>query len=54
MEQIQSWDNNTTKSINWLLVLSFKNGDDDPTRSSFDEYYILLVEMKDFNALIDW
>ena len=37
-----------------LFVLSFKNGDDDPTRNSFDEYYIpLVVEIKDVNALID-
>ena len=26
---------------------------DDPTRNSFDEYYMILVEIKDFNALID-
>ena len=25
----------------------------DPTRNSFDEYYMSLVEIKDFNALID-
>ena len=24
-----------------------------PTRNSFDEYYMPLVEIKDFNALID-
>ena len=43
----------TFRNINRLFVLSFKNGDDDPTRISFDEYYMLLVEIKDFNALID-
>ena len=43
----------TFRNINRLLVLSFKNGNDDPTRNSFDEYYILLVEIKDFDALID-
>ena len=43
----------TFRNINRLFVLSFKNGDDDPTSNSFDEYYMLLVEIKDFNALID-
>ena len=36
-----------------MFVLSFKNGDDNPTRGSFDEYYMSLVEIKGFNALID-
>ena len=36
-----------------MFVLSFKNGNDDPTRDSFDECYMPLVEIKDFNALID-
>ena len=36
-----------------MSVLSFKNGDDDPTRFSFDKFYMPLVEIKDFNALID-
>ena len=31
----------------------FKNGNNDPTRDSFDKYYMSLVEIKDFNALID-
>ena len=43
----------TFRNINRLFVLSFKNGGDDPTRYSFDKYYIPLVEIKDFNALID-
>ena len=43
----------TFKNITRLLVLSFKNGDDYPTRYSFDKYYMPLVEIKDFNALID-
>ena len=34
-------------------MFSFKNGDDDPTRNYFDEYYMPLVEIKDFNTLID-
>ena len=32
---------------------SFKNGNDYPTRNSFDKYYMLLVEIKTFNTLID-
>ena len=43
----------TFRNINRLFVLSFKNGNDDPARDSFDEYYMPLVEIKDFNALID-
>ena len=36
-----------------MFVLSFKNGDDDFTRHSFDQYCLPLVEIKDFNVLID-
>ena len=43
----------TFRNINRLFVLSFKNGDDDPARYSFDQYYMSLVEIKDFNTLID-
>ena len=43
----------TFRSINRLFVLSFKNGNNDPTRSSFDECYMPLVEINDFNRLID-
>ena len=43
----------TFRNINRLFVVSFRNGDVDPTRISFDDYYMLLVEIKDFNALID-
>ena len=43
----------TRRNINRLFVLSFKNGNIDPTRDFFDKYYMLLVEIKDFNALID-
>ena len=35
-----------------MLVLSLKNGNDNPTRYSFDKCYMSLVEIKDFNALI--
>ena len=41
------------RNINRLFVLSFKNGDNDPTRGSFAKYYMPLVEIKNFNALID-
>ena len=43
----------TFRNVNRLFVLSFKNVNDDPTRNSFDEYYMPLVEIKDFNALIN-
>ena len=36
-----------------MFVLSFKNGDNYPTRNSFDKYYIPLLEINNFNALID-
>ena len=39
--------------IDCLFVLSFKKGNNDPTRNSVDKYYAPLVEIKDFNALID-
>ena len=42
----------TFRNINMLFVLSFKNGDSDSTRDSFDEFQTpLLVEIKDFNVL---
>ena len=43
----------TFRNINRLFALSFKNGDNDPTTDSFHKYYIPLVEIKDFNVLID-
>ena len=43
----------TFKNINMLFVLSFKNGENDPAKNSYHEYYILLVKIKDFNALIN-
>ena len=36
-----------------MFVLSFKNGNNDPARDSFNEYCMPLVEMKNFNALVD-
>ena len=43
----------TFTNINRLFVLSFKNCSNDPTRDSFDKYHMPLVEIKDFNALIN-
>ena len=36
-----------------MFTLSFKSGNDDPKRNLFDRYYLPLIEIKDFNALID-
>ena len=36
-----------------MFVLSLKNGNNDPTRDFFVKYYKPLVEIKDFNALIE-
>ena len=41
------------RNINRLFVLSFRNDDDDPATDSFDTYYMVLVKIKNFNALID-
>ena len=43
----------TLRNIYKLFVLSFKNGNDNPTINYFDKYYMPLVEIKYFNALID-
>ena len=45
--------NPTFKHISRLFVQLFKIGDNELTRGSFDKYYMSLVEIKDFNALID-
>ena len=45
--------NSTFRSINRLFVLSFKNGNNNPTKNFFDKCYLPLVEIKDFNALFD-
>ena len=42
----------TFRIINNLFVLSFKNGNNDPTRDSFDKHYMPLTEITDFNAII--
>ena len=36
-----------------MFAFSFKNDNNVSTRDYFDKYYMLLVEIKDFNALID-
>ena len=37
-------------NVNKLFALSFENEDD---RTSFSKYYVLKIEIKDFNVLID-
>ena len=41
------------RNINRFFVLSLRNGGNDRTRTSFDKYYMPLVEMEDFDALVD-
>ena len=41
------------KNINRLFVLLFKTRNNDPTIYFSDKYYMSLVEMKDFSALIN-
>ena len=36
-----------------MFVLSFKNSNDDPIRNYFYKYDMLLVKIKDLNALIN-
>ena len=36
-----------------MFVSSFKNGNDDSKRNSFNVFYMPLVEIKDFSALIN-
>ena len=36
-----------------MFVLLFENGNNDHMTDSFDKYYMLLVEIKDFIVLID-
>ena len=40
----------TFRCINIFFVLSFKNGNDDPTRDYFEQYYMPLVDIKGFNT----
>ena len=41
------------RNINRSLLLSYENGNNDPTRFSFDKYYMPLIDIENFNALID-
>ena len=43
----------TSRNINRLFVVSNKKDDNDLGTNSFDKYYMSLVEIKYFNALID-
>ena len=43
----------TFTNINRLFLLLFKNGNNNPTRNSFDKYYMPLVVIQDFIALIN-
>ena len=43
----------TFSNINKLFVVSFRNGGKDLTRLSFSRYYMPLVEINSFNAMID-
>ena len=43
----------TFRNINRFIVHSFAKGHNDSTRGSFDKYYMLLVEIKNFDVLID-
>ena len=43
----------TFRNINRFFVLSFRNGNDGPKRDVSGNIYMPLVEIKDFNALID-
>ena len=43
----------TFRNISRLFVLLLKNGNNDSTTDCFDKYYMLLIEIKDSNALID-
>ena len=36
-----------------MFVLLFKNSDDDPTKNSFEEYYMPFIEIKNFNGLYE-
>ena len=41
------------RNINRLFVLSFENGNNNPTRDSSDKHYMPLVEITNFNVLIE-
>ena len=39
--------------INRLFVLSLKFGTEEPTKNSFDDYYMPTIKVKEFNVLTD-
>ena len=41
------------RNINRLFVQSFKASEKNPTRNYFNTYYMSLIEIKDFDALIN-
>ena len=41
------------RNVNRLFAFLFKNGNDNVTRDSLDKYYTRLVEINNFNALIN-
>ena len=41
------------RNINSCLFFYSKTCNNDPTRDSFDNFYMLSVEIKDFNALLN-
>ena len=43
----------TSTNINRLFFFSIKNDDNNLATNSFYKYYMSLVEIKDFNSLID-
>ena len=43
----------TFRNINRWFVLLFKNGGNDHERRFSNKYYMSIVEIKDFSALID-
>ena len=51
--QFRSSDWSEIYSIYRLFILSFKNGNNDPTRKSFDKFHIPLVELKNLYVLIN-
>ena len=41
------------RNLNRLSVISFKNLENDLGRGHYDKYFVSLVEIKDFNVLIN-
>ena len=43
----------TFKSISWFFFLSIRNSDNNPIRNYYFDFYMPLVEIKNFNVLFD-